>query len=351
MRLIHDQVLRTGLDALYYTGLHHLMAGRAAGRGCVFALHRVLPAPAPSAFAPNRGLEVTPEFLAQVLEALRRRDVDVVDLDEALHRLQQPDARRFAVFTFDDGYADSLRATLPVFERFEAPFTLFVTTGLIDGTADIWWLLLEAAIARLDKVSLGLRGEAFDLPAGTAKEKQAVWDTLYWRLRDLPKLERQHAVASLGTEAGIDSTTLCASVAAGWDELRAAAQHRLVTLGAHTLTHPPLASLSEEDAYKEMAEGRRRLEAQTGQPVRHFAYPFGDRSSAGSREFQLARELGFATAVTTRRGPLFTGHAGYPHAWPRVSLNGNFQAARYISLFLSGAPFVLWNRGRQLDVA
>jgi peptidoglycan/xylan/chitin deacetylase (PgdA/CDA1 family) len=350
MRLIHDQVLRTGLDTLYYSGLHRLMPARAAGRGCVFTLHRVLPAPAANAFAPNRGLEVTPEFLEQVLKELRRREIDIVDLDEALRRLQQPNARRFAVFTFDDGYADSLRATLPIFERFEAPFTIFVTTGLIDGTADIWWLLLEAAIARLDLISFEAGSESLRLPAVTAKEKQAAWDALYWRLRDLPRADRQRAVAALGNAAGISSAELCASVAATWEELRQAARHRLVTLGAHTVTHPPLATLSEDEAAREIAEGRSRLEAQTGEAVGHFAYPFGDRSSAGPREFRLARTLGFASAVTTRRGPLFGEHAGHPHAWPRVSLNGNFQARRYIRLFLSGAPFVLWNRGRQLDV-
>jgi hypothetical protein len=33
-----------------------------------------------------------------------------------------------------------------------------------------------------------------------------------------------------------------------------------------------------------------------------------------------------------------------------VSLNGHFQATRYIDLFLSGAPFALANRFRLADV-
>ena len=103
--------------------------------------------------------------------------------------------------------------------------------------------------------------------------------------------------------------------------------------------------------WRRIVQRRRRIEAEIGQPVRHFAYPFGDRGSAGERDFRLAREAGFDTAVTTRRGPLFPGHANHLHALPRVSLNGHFQAMRYVDLFLSGAPFLLWNKGRQLDVA
>jgi peptidoglycan/xylan/chitin deacetylase (PgdA/CDA1 family) len=350
MRGFSDRLIRTGLDALYYSGLYHLLEPATAGRGAIFALHRVLPAPAHDGFAPNHALQVTPEFLDMALKELRRREVDIVDLDEAVARLTGGSDRHFAVFTFDDGYADSLRATLPIFERYRAPFTVYVTTGLIDGTADIWWLMLEAAIARSERVQTTINGVAFNLPCDSEEEKQAAWDALYWPLRDLSVPARRTAVRDLAG-AEINETALCLSAAATWDELRHAARHELVTIGAHTLTHPPLSQLPAADAAHEMEEGKRRLERELGTQVRHFAYPFGDRASAGQREFLLARKAGFATAVTTRRGPLHAEHAGHLHALPRVSLNGNYQAKRYFDLFLSGAPFLLWNGARKLDVA
>src|SRR6185436_15569041 len=107
----------------------------------------------------------------------------------------------------------------------------------------------------------------------------------------------------------------------------------------------------DDEARHEIVESRRRIEADIGRTVHHFAYPFGDHGSAGLRDFALAREAGFVTAVTTRRGPLFAGHVQHLHALPRVSLNGNYQAVRYVDLFLSGAPFALWNKGKLIDVA
>jgi peptidoglycan/xylan/chitin deacetylase (PgdA/CDA1 family) len=84
-----------------------------------------------------------------------------------------------------------------------------------------------------------------------------------------------------------------------------------------------------------------RLKAELGQPIRHFSYPFGDVCSAGPREFDIARELGFLTAVTTRKGVLHASHRASPTALPRVSLNGDYQDTRYTQTLLTGLPFAL----------
>ena len=88
------------------------------------------------------------------------------------------------------------------------------------------------------------------------------------------------------------------------------------------------------------------LEERLARPVRHLAFPLGDRGSASSREFRLAAEAGFATAVTTRPGHLFPAHRDRLHALPRVSVNGLFQTDAALSALLSGVPFLAWNRGR-----
>ena len=69
----------------------------------------------------------------------------------------------------------------------------------------------------------------------------------------------------------------------------------------------------------------------------------GDETSAGQREFDLARELGMKTAVTTRKGLIHPRHASQLTALPRVSLNGDYQKPRYVKVLLSGAPFALFN--------
>ena len=104
-------------------------------------------------------------------------------------------------------------------------------------------------------------------------------------------------------------------------------------------------------AAREIADSKTIIEREIGRPVRHFAYPVGDPGSAALREFILARETGFASAVTTRPGMIFAEHGAHPHALPRLSVNGNHQNLAALDILLSGAPFMLLNKGRKLSVA
>jgi peptidoglycan/xylan/chitin deacetylase (PgdA/CDA1 family) len=93
------------------------------------------------------------------------------------------------------------------------------------------------------------------------------------------------------------------------------------------------------------------IEAALGVRPQHFAYPVGDATAAGPREFAIAAELGFKTAVTTRPGVLFPEHRDHLTALPRISVNGEFQQLRYISVLLSGAATAVWNGFRRVNAA
>ena len=147
----------------------------------------------------------------------------------------------------------------------------------------------------------------------------------------------------MARDAGIDGDQLCRDLVMSWDELRELAADPLVTIGAHTSNHYALAKLPEAQARAEMADNIARISAEFGKPCRHFSYPYGCETSAGEREFQIARELGIETAVTTRKGLLHGYHADLAMALPRLSLNGEFQNPRYVKVLLSGAPFAFWN--------
>jgi peptidoglycan/xylan/chitin deacetylase (PgdA/CDA1 family) len=347
-----DRVIGAGFAAFRSTGLHRLAAAATRGRGAVLMLHHVRPwRPESPGFAPNRLLEITPEFLDDALVLARRLGFDLVSMDEALARIADGSRPPFVALTFDDGYRDTTQFALPALERHRAPFTVFVATGFVERTAGMWWLTLEAALRRAERVDIADDGLSLAFSTRTPLEKTAAFERIYWTLRGGGEERLLRVVAALAAQHGVDSAAIVEALCMDWGEIAALARHPLATIGAHTVSHRMLAKWPAGVAREEMRRSKAIIEEKLGLPVRHFAYPVGDPASAGLREFTLAREEGFASAVTTRPGMVFAGHRSHSTALPRLSLNGNWQDIGYLEVLLSGAPFALWNRGRRLNVA
>ncbi|MBR3190603.1 polysaccharide deacetylase family protein [Bosea sp. (in: a-proteobacteria)] len=347
---LRHKAFSAAFAAIAATGADRWGRGLAQGKGAILTLHHVRPAAA-GGFHPNGLLEITPDFLDRALTLIRAEGYDIVSLDEALTRLADPEPGRFFVaLTFDDGYRDNLDHAWPVLAKHQAPWTLYVVRGFAERTARLWWLELEEAIRALPRISVELPDGRFDAPTGTYAEKQTAFDRLYWRLRKGPEAILLSAISELTTQAGIDPAALVERECLPTETLRSLAGAPGVTIGAHTLSHPMLAKHAEEVARREIVESKAWLEEAMEAPIRHFAYPVGDPGSAGPREFALAKEAGFASAVTTRPGHLFARHAEHLYALPRVSLNGLHQSEAALKALLSGLPFLLWNRGQRLNL-
>jgi peptidoglycan/xylan/chitin deacetylase (PgdA/CDA1 family) len=349
---LKKSVIRTGLETLYFSGAYAMMRPFVGGVGAILTLHHVRP-PRPDRFQPNWLLEVTPRFLEQVVRKLRRSRLDLVSLDEMHRRLSAGDfSRRFACVTIDDGYRDTLQCAYPILKAHDVPFCVYIPTSFPDRIGELWWLAIEAVVARNQRISLLVDEQERSFDCATLAEKRHVYDQLYRWVRGFPtEDELRHVVRDLSVRYQVDIAAFCEELCMSWEELGRLAADPLVTIGAHTVNHVMLAKTPERQARAEMAMSRSVIEASLGVRPEHLSYPVGDRTSAGPREFRIAAELGFKTAVTTRPGVLFPEHGEHLTALPRISLNGEYQHSRYVGVLLSGAATAVWNGFRRVDAA
>ena len=351
MSRLKYSLLRAGFHTLHGVRGHQAAGAWARGLGVILTLHHVRPWEQ-RLFTPSDVLEVTPEYLDDALGRLRDSGYDIVPLSDVPELLAHPRrSGRFVALTFDDGYRDNRDHALPVLRRHKAPFTVFITQGFAERTTGMWWRDLETILAREEHLRCRFLGGTIDLPLVHVEQKRKAYAMLYWRLRRLDEPDSREVMDELKSKYPVDSAADLGRMCMDWDELRALSADPLVTLGAHTLTHPNLAGCTEEQARREMAEGRKVIEAQIGRPVLDIAYPFGNAASAGPREFALARDLGFRVGVTTRPGVLYAEHGRHLLALPRISLNGRFQRLAYLDVMVSGLPFTFLNYGRRINVA
>ncbi|WP_315740803.1 MULTISPECIES: polysaccharide deacetylase family protein [unclassified Bradyrhizobium] len=296
-------------------------------RGCCLTFHRTAPAEQWERL-PNRDFYVDADFLDRFLGYVLDQGWDVVTISEALRRPASAEPPgRYVNFSIDDCYRDTCELLVPVFRRHKVPVTLFVTTGIPDGTLPLWAAGLEDALLHRDHVTV----DDERIALSSAEQRRAVFAQVASRW-DGPQAADRYAAFCAANAIDIDAMHWKHAIS--WDMLEALAGDPLIEIGAHTVSHARISSLPPEAALRELAGARLRLNERLGIDVRHFAFPYGRAADCGPRDFALARQAGFASAATTRKGLVKAGQDAF--SIPRNTMNGAHRTLAAMELHLTG---------------
>ena len=308
---------RAVVEPVYRSGLSAAIGIRYGGIGSIFMFHHVVPDVSDHL---NGDLYVSARFFSAWLASLRKDGVDIISLNDAVERIRdpgpRPSKRRFVVITLDDGYSDNFTCALPILEKFNAPFTIYVTTDLVERGGGLWWIALERLIARNDALEVAPMQKRFAIPSLRAKTA-ALYEITDWVAVDIER--RAPLLREVFDHYRVSALDATDEASLSREQLRALARHPLATIGGHTTRHRDLTGLNEQQAHREISDNKLFLENLLHIPIEHFAYPYG---ACSRREADIAAQAGFKTATTTRMGCLFPEHADDLLALPRGEGDG-----------------------------
>jgi len=289
--------------------------------GIVYMLHHISEKDK-SRIPTNEDLKVSQGFLEQLILKYRQKGFDFISLDELSRILSKSYRvdRPFVSFTIDDGYVDNYTNALPIFEKYQVPFAVFVATDFIDKRAVLWWDSIEDLILS-NEIVLTSDGKTY--PCTTYQER---WDTFRYlreRILELNQNRIEQELQQMFCNYEIDWQRPIKEKGMSWEQVRKLANHPLCTIGGHTISHPSLKKLSSSEAHYEIEEGRRKLEQVIGQPINFFAYPYGTPNEVGERELQIVSEQGFKLAFCAYGGGITAKMNTQPYSLPRVYLHEN----------------------------
>lgn len=129
-----------------------------------------------------------------------------------------------------------------------------------------------------------------------------------------------------------------------WDEVRQLAAWNF-EIGSHTVTHPDLGQVSEEQVRRELIDSRQALEDQLGRRVRWFAYPFGGQEHFRPERLRLVEEAGYEACFSAHGG--FITRDRSDSILPREPVP-YFHSVIHLELYLRGTLhwFYAWKRQR-----
>jgi peptidoglycan/xylan/chitin deacetylase (PgdA/CDA1 family) len=262
----------------------------------ILIYHRVLARPDP--LFPG---EVDRALFERQLRLLKRF-YTVLPLPVALQRLRDGNLPpRAACITFDDGYADNAEHALPLLQQYGLHATFFIATGYLNG-GQMWNDRVIDAVRGAPGATLDLRDLGLDcLPLASLAQRRAAIEHVLGKLKYLPFEQRQRLAVDIRRRAGGAMRPMAPAMLTAFQLQRLHAAG--MGIGAHTVSHPILAAMSDRAARNDIANGKRQLEQLLQAPVTLFAYPNGKAGrDYGPAHVEIVKSLGFTAALATDWG-------------------------------------------------
>jgi peptidoglycan/xylan/chitin deacetylase (PgdA/CDA1 family) len=223
----------------------------------------------------------------------------------ACYRRNAPPPPRSIAITFDDGFANNYTVAFPLLRRFSVPFTVFLTTGLLDREgAQLWTERVKRAIYLhpAASVTLQLEGETFACALDSTATREASARRVLQMLKRLSPQVRDRCVERI--EAICGRPPLTTADRERYDFLTWAQVRDMVSagveFGSHTVSHPILTTVDDATLAHELRQSKEQIESRLGVECYAFAYPNGSPADYGEREKRTLRDAGYACALSLR---------------------------------------------------
>ena len=239
------------------------------------------------------------EVESAIIELKKR--FDIISIDDAVKQLGGIGVKKESVvLTFDDGFKDNFKYLLPVLKKHNVPATYYINSSVIDTNRNLWFQSVINYFYSVPKknVTIALTNKEYDLSTADKRYK-AAFDFMQY-LQANYKPEEFHSV--IDSVAGDDSLPEESDYHLSWDELKILVKEPLITIGAHSYNHYPLAYCNEEQSKFEIEKSITDLEQQLDIKIDHFSYPRGHVEDFTDWHIKVLKDIGISSAVTTIRG-------------------------------------------------
>lgn len=209
------------------------------------------------------------------------------------------------VITFDDGYLDNVQYAVPILEELEMPATIFISTGTMDQTKELWWDELEYILLVGDDFpeAFRLEDDKFGCKWNTStyEYRENCYKGLHYLMKNfITSDKREKWFGQLWNWRGQRRMVRENYLTVSRDDCRRLRESKMISVGAHTVTHPSLANLDKEYQEKEIESSINCLSQILEKKITLFSYPFG-RPDADFNDdtVEICRRCGILKAAST----------------------------------------------------
>jgi peptidoglycan/xylan/chitin deacetylase (PgdA/CDA1 family) len=244
------------------------------------------------------GMHVSAERFASIARSLAAVATFVPLQDLVDRHRGGKGTRGLVAVTFDDAYASVAATALDVIREHSIPVTLFAVSDAASTGEPFWWDRIEQPFA----VASPERWRAFEDECGLPDVFRSGQPAAMGRFRPFRQwilsthrgrwdVALNAPLAKLAADTGCSPSQRPLS----FDEMERLLQDPLVDVGPHTLSHPVLPFLSDDEARSEIRGSFDALRARYPKTLPILSFPYG---LYDARTVAIARDEGLTACVT-----------------------------------------------------
>ncbi len=240
--------------------------------------------------------------------------------------------KRAIMVTFDDGFDDNYLNAFPILIRHSIPATMFISTYYIGGNEPIWFdwlasLFMSATVNVINVPDLGIEY----IRGGRTNNRNSFLDLII-KLRAVSNEERLSTLQYLKNEYKqyMSHINTNKSRFMNWDQVNEMSQS-IIYIGSHTVTHPILSRLDDDEISVELADSKRIIEDRINSQVNSISYPTGMESSFTDKVIDMVRTCGYKLGFTYQHG-FISMPIKDPYRMKRVHVENHINAAYFNSM-------------------
>lgn len=251
--------------------------------------------------------------------------------------------KNIATICFDDGFKDNITYALPILEKYKVKASFYVVTNCIDKNIPTWTFNLEYLFSNSAKETGEIKFSFLpdELNSGnllSRDEKINYVKKLKPALKLVTHSQRQQVLSYFFDKL---NDVIVPQIMMNWDDLKKLMElgH---TIGSHTLSHPMLASMENENEIEfELEESRKTIYNKLGIWPQTISYPVG---SYNEKVKLLSKKAGYKIGLAVKQREYYTAKDDvfeiprielYNEPWwkTRLRINGSLERIKRIILY------------------
>lgn len=221
------------------------------------------------------GIAVSSNNFIEHIEYLKSKYL-ILSIEELM---QYRGEKRAVAISFDDGYQDFYSEVFPIIKEKQVPVTLFVSTGIIAENTELWTTELAQLILgefSVKSIEISIRNQNYRFSMIDPYERMAVYSFLRFLCMGLTNNERQGVMKML--EESFKKRCGHSMKGISREQLKELSESEHITIGAHTVSHPSLGMISQDECNYEIEKSIEQLGSIIDRKIRLFAYPYGRKN-------------------------------------------------------------------------